>query len=163
MGLDMYLEIKKESYVSEYFTKDGLVLDFSGTIKRNGEHLSRPDYVQQVTYYGVGYWRKANAIHKYFVDYCGEGIDECQKMEVSLSALKNLLFNCKEILKHHDLAEILLPSQSGFFFGSTEYDEWYFKDLEDTIKIIEPVIEFLENIEKEDDSYNYSVIYQASW
>lgn len=163
MGLDMYLEIKKESYVSKYHQNDELVLDFAEAIKRNGKSLSEPEYVEQVIYYGVGYWRKANAIHKYFVDYCGEGIDECQKINVSLSALKNLLLNCKEILKNNDLAEILLPTQGGFFFGSTKYDEWYFRDLEDTIKIIEPVIEFLENIEKEDDSYNYSVIYQASW
>ena len=30
-------------------------------------------------------------------------------------------------------AEELLPTCSGFFFGSTDYDEYYFEDLKDSI------------------------------
>ena len=46
---------------------------------------------------------------------------------------------CKDVLEHHTAdedggvayAEANLPTQAGFFFGSTEYDEWYFNDVKD--------------------------------
>lgn len=39
-----------------------------------------------------------------------------------------------------DKASYLLPTRDGFFFGGTEYDEYYFKDLEDTKDILERAI-----------------------
>jgi hypothetical protein len=51
------------------------------------------------------------------------------------------------------LAEELLPSHSGFFFGSTEYDEWYFKDLTRTVEIIDRCLA---------SKFDYFE-YQASW
>jgi hypothetical protein len=38
------------------------------------------------------------------------------------------------------LAESLLPSASGFFFGATDYDEWYYNDITNTIKILEDAL-----------------------
>lgn len=67
--------------------------------------------------------------------------------------LKELLRRCKAVLANHSKAVELLPTQSGFFFGGTEYDQWYFSDLEQTVKIIEPLIK--------DDENEYS--YRASW
>ena len=36
---------------------------------------------------------------------------------------------CDKVLDDNSLAEELLPTRSGFFFGSTDYDEWYFEDI----------------------------------
>lgn len=41
-----------------------------------------------------------------------------------------------------------------FFFGSTVYDDWYYEDLIDTIKICNDIIEN-ENIKE--------IYYQSSW
>ncbi len=38
-------------------------------------------------------------------------------------------------------AEELLPTQSGFFFGGTEYDHWYVEDLKSTVEQIDRVLE----------------------
>ena len=46
-----------------------------------------------------------------------------------------------EYIEDSSVAEELLPTTSGFFFGSTNYDQWYYADVEDTIKIIERVLE----------------------
>lgn len=122
------------------------------------------DSVSRKTYYEVGYWRKANAIHNWFVENCGNGEDNCQEMYVSLEKLETLLDICKQVSADHKLAPFLLPTQSGFFFGSTEYDDWYFAKVEDTIKIIEPVIEFLKNIKNKCEPNEwYDVVYEASW
>lgn len=90
----------------------------------------------------VGYWRKANQIHNWFVENIQDGVDDCDfHREVTKEDLEELLDVCHEVLCNHDLAEARLPSTSGFFFGSTEYDEYYFDDIEKTIDIITKVLE----------------------
>lgn len=106
----------------------------------------------------VAYWRKANAIHKYFVDKCADGKDECQDIYVELDDLVKLKELCDKVLDDKSLASELLPSQSGFFFGGTEYDEWYYQDLELTIQQISKVID---RVNQEDCHWN--IYYCASW
>ena len=46
--------------------------------------------------------------------------------------------------------------ESGFFFGGTEYDEYYFEDIKDTIEIIKNVLETTD-FDKE------MIYYVSSW
>ena len=170
MGLDMYLEIRREEYVSHYTKSKSLKKQYSKFIEENGPNLPEVDSVSRKTFYEVGYWRKANQIHNWFLENCGprdcdgDPIDDCRPIEVPVDKLEQLLEDCKKVLEDHDLASVLLPTQSGFFFGSTSYDEWYFEDLEYTIKVLEPVIEFMHNIKDKRKSNDwYDVIYSASW
>jgi len=59
------------------------------------------------------------------------------------------------VLDNHALASEHLPTTSGFFFGSTEYDEWYFQDLQSTVEIIDNALS------KIGDEWTFS--YQSSW
>ena len=102
----------------------------------------------------VGYWRKANAVHQWFVDNCQNGEDDCRQAYVSREALTTLRDLCQQVLNDHSLAEELLPTQAGFFFGSTEYDEYYFGDLADTIRIIDDALSC-------GDEWTFA--YQSSW
>ena len=148
MGLDMYLNAK--IYLSKYDDKED---------KREQIYTLFPEmfesgnleYVKVA--FEVGYWRKANHIHKWFVDNCQDE-DDCKPYYVSREQLKALRKLCEEILKDSTLAEVYLPTQEGFFFGSEEYGEWYFDDLKDTIKIIDKCLKLPEEWEFE---------YQSSW
>lgn len=104
----------------------------------------------------LGYWRKANAIHKWFVDETQEGEDECNESYVSIEQLRELKELCKKELAEKDNEDFegVLETQSGFFFGSTEKDEWFYNDMENTIKIIDEA----EKIAEKCDFY-----YRASW
>ena len=150
MGLDMYLS--KKIYVGanyEHRNVEGTV-----DITINGDSLpvnfDRISFIEE----SVAYWRKANAIHTWFVDNCQDGIDECQETEVSSEKLKELLGLAKEVKANPELARELLPTQSGFFFGSTDYDDWYFNDIDLTIDQLEKVL-------AEPDTSYY--VYQSSW
>lgn len=112
MGLDMYL--------FGVFTKFGLGDYNIGEVKTSVE---------------VGYWRKANQIHKWFVDNIQKGVDNCATYCVDRKDLQKLLETCQEVLRNPGRAEELLPTKDGFFFGDTAYDEWYFYDIQDTIDI----------------------------
>lgn len=83
------------------------------------------------------YFRKVNCIYRYFQPKLDE---ECAF--VTKADLEDIIERCDKILKgldlrkeipHSkiDLAMELLPTQDGFFFGSTNYDKWYFADLKD--------------------------------
>ena len=81
------------------------------------------------------YFRKVNFIYAYFQNLL---VDEC--CLVDKKAIFNLVNICKEVLKHKDNIEFAkdnLPTTSGFFFGSTEYDEYYYNDVEDCINQME--------------------------
>lgn len=89
----------------------------------------------------VGYWRKANQIHRWFVQNVQNGVDDCGEYKVTEEQLIELRDTCNQVLNDHSLAEELLPAQSGFFFGNTDYDDWYYNDLENTVKIIDEILE----------------------
>lgn len=106
------------------------------------------------------YWRKANAIHKWFVDNVQEGVDECQESWIDSQKLYELRDVCEAVLADRDQAATLLPAQSGFFFGGTDYDEYYFDDVERTLKWLNGLLvkdTFDEKFKK------WDFYYQASW
>lgn len=136
----------------------------------------------------VGYWRKANEIHNWFVENVQDGDDDCNyHYEVTKEILEELLDICKTVLDSCELVEAqiengmtfkngemvptmedgyiikdpsvameLLPTQSGFFFGSTSYNQWYIDDIKKTIDIITKALETTD-FDKE------MIYYVSSW
>lgn len=169
MGLDMYLEIRKSEYRSNYYKDKGsrIKLEYPKDITEFIPNLTDLRISRQ-TNYEVGYWRKANQIHNWFIQNCAgrdeydNPIDDCRPIEITVDKLEELLDTCKKVLADHTLANSLLPTTSGFFFGSTEYDDYYFGELEQTVEIIEPVLKFAKH-KLEIKDYAWEVYYQASW
>ena len=103
------------------------------------------------------YRRKANAIHRWFVENAQGGEDNCERYYVSREQLLKLRDLCANLCtqKVEALAEDSLPTTDGFFFGSTEYDEWYWNDIENTVKGIDTALETF------GDGWHFH--YQSSW
>lgn len=146
------------------------------------------DYTYYTISERVGYWRKCNAIHAWFVDHVQNGIDDCNyHHEVTKEILEELRNNCLTVIKASKLvpgkiyngttwqngveyknyvdgtiiedttvADSILPTQSGFFFGGTDYDEWYIDSLKDTIDIINNILETT-------DFKTQMIYYCSSW
>ena len=177
MGLDMYLIEKK--YVGKAKVK--IIKNDYEWYKNEGKEYENVSSFNKE----VGYWRKANQIHKWFVDNCQDGEDDCQEHYVDFEKLEELLDICKKIkencslidgtvrngatlkngewepilekgkiMQNTEIAEELLPTQSGFFFGGTDYDEYYMNDIDNTIKIIE-------DLQKEENLGD--IYYRSSW
>jgi len=180
MGLDMYLT--KKTYIGAKYEHR----EVTGTVEISvrGEKLpidfNRIMYIEEE----AGYWRKANAIHAWFVENVQGGEDDCKQYYVSRDNMQRLLETVNLVLENSELvkgvvsngkqwtledgwkeildtgevlldttvAERMLPSQSGFFFGSTDYDEYYVQDLRDTKEIIEKALA------EQGDYY-----YESSW
>jgi len=131
MGLDMYLNAKRyfwhnETEITEQIAK---------LLPEIGEKRVKEITVQAM------YWRKSNQIHQWFVDNVQKGVDDCGYYEVSSEQLQQLIQVIEEVLANRDSADKILPTASGFFFGGTEYNEWYFKDLEDTLPELKELLD----------------------
>ena len=182
MGLDQYLT--RKVYVGAEYEHRNVTAKV--TIKVGDRKLNidpkKISYIEE----RIGYWRKANAIHSWFVENVQNGEDDCNPHFVDKEQLEELLSLCEKIVKstklipgkihngtsykkdevieHWEdgqvledstLAEEFLPTQSGFFFGGTNYDEYYWQDLLDTIEICNKALEVY-------DSHS-SIYYQSSW
>lgn len=156
MGLDMYLYASK--HLSNMYCEEKEIETFNA-IKTlmNADDFVHEDNLRFASIkMQVAYWRKANAVHQFFVELHG-GKDECQEIYVDREVLQELLNHCNTILENNDVekAKSLLPTQSGFFFGGTEYDEYYFEDLKYTQETLKKLID---NAPEDWEFY-----YQASW
>jgi hypothetical protein len=163
MGLDMYLNA--ERFLWSY-PEDGPDAQVAKTVKEMMPELAGVDTakVQTITA-EVGYWRKANQIHNWFVKNVQDGVDECEPHDVSREQLIALRDTCQKVLDDNTLADTLLPTGAGFFFGGTDYDEWYFKDVERTVQVCNDVLEQFFT-QKLDDGTVYSqweIKYCSSW
>lgn len=135
MGLDMYLHCNDRELTQEV-----------------------QDDKWRARYGDIMYWRKANAIHNWFIenaDY-SDGEDDCKDIHVTVADLIRLCETCEEVLAHHDKAEELLPTTSGFFFGSTEYDEYYFSDIEYTAEKLRKILELIQPAQKTEEYMTFS-------
>jgi hypothetical protein len=186
MGLDMYLEAKI-SFYTEY-DKNGKRTDLpkAKRIRHIFPEMFKTGNLNYIKVsFEAGYWRKANHIHKWFVENIQDGNDDCGDYDVPREDLKRLLAICREVLsssitkkgkvyagtkiengkeeilyedgkliKNPEVADSLLPTRSGLFFGSPDYDEYYLEDVRKTIKIIERCL-------KLPDEWDFK--YHSSW
>jgi hypothetical protein len=160
MGLDMHLS--KKTYVQnwDHHTPE----ERHEVIVKKGGKLVETIKAHRVKYIEeeVAYWRKANHIHKWFVDNVQGGEDNCNQYYVENGDLVNLLEVCKKVKEDPSKAEELLPTTEGFFFGSTDYNEYYMKDIDYTIEILEEAISEYE-LEAANKRYNGDYFYSSSW
>ena len=145
-AVESYLELQRHNM--EHPEKKYSMKEWCGREKPSDELINH--YSEFVTNdkYGfinikeeVAYWRKANAIHQWFVDNVQDGEDDCvahrELTKGDLLTLSNLAY---KVYINPDIAEDLLPTQSGFFFGNTEYNDWYMENLKSTIEQINSIL-----------------------
>ena len=109
-----------------------------------GENLTKDDlYGEEEVWADLDswYWRKANQVHKWMVENVQYGEDNCGVYEVDINQLRELKDIVEEIMADPKKAPDLLPTESGFFFGSQEYDEWYREDMEVTLTNLNQMLE----------------------
>lgn len=179
MGLDMYFT--KRKYVKNWEHDKENKWDI--TVKHNGNLVEDKMPIKELVF-EAGYWRKANAIHQWFVDNVQDGEDDCKEYFVERELMQELLETINKVLAASELvagdiqngtryengketpimekgkyikdptvASELLPTQEGFFFGGTNYDQYYYDDLVNTKAILEEALK-----DNESDYY-----YRSSW
>ena len=156
MGLDMYLYASKYESRSQWKENDKEEMKgfYPSELQDFQTDIFERNFASKETHYQIGYWRKFNALHSYIVKVYANGEDNCREIPLYKSRIKEILQTLKAIKNNHSKANELLPTQSGFFFGSTDYDEWYWNDVEYSIRVFEEALKLPDE---------YDIYYQASW
>lgn len=150
MGLDMYLETS--IYLSKFDDENKYRMEKVRELFPEIAPTGNLDYV--VLTFEAGHWGKANTIHQWFVDNVQDGKDDCDEYYVSRGKLEHLRNLCKLVLKKEVEPESALPVSDGFCFGSTEYNDSYYADVQRTIDIIDYALSLPDR---------YSFYYHSSW
>lgn len=109
----------------------------------------------------VAYFRKVNFLHKWVEDNLNEGREtNCEEIPIHLEALGGLATTCRRVLDDPSLGPELLPTMGRFFFGSTEYDEWYIKDVQ---AVLDAVLLILSTEMARHPSTPSRYVYSSSW
>ena len=80
----------------------------------------------------IGYWRKANAIHGWFVRELAGGRDECQSIYVPREKLEELRALCVSTLA--DQPAVVMPAQGGTYVQNAEVNKPFAEGLMDILK-----------------------------
>lgn len=140
MGLDQYLHAKRFASNAEFVNEESRKLFTSLMELANVDEFADEHFPTASIGVKVAYWRKANAIHNWFVQNCQNGEDDCQTVFVGREQLEELRDVCRRVLADPSLADELLPTARGFFFGTTDYDEWYMDSLRYTALTIDKLL-----------------------
>lgn len=183
MGLDQYMYRTKRDYNLEKDFNDDYDRcheAFSKAIEAEGggsiyDHWERfYDYWPDGAVRQIWYGRKENAIHRWFVVNAQGGEDDCRYGIVPIFKLKELreclqgvldIYNdpkLKELPFEEKLEKLQeefsdkLPTQSGFFFGSTEYDHYYIEGVKNLHEVLTKILD-------DPDLEKYDYYYHSSW
>lgn len=143
MGLDMYM-VRVDNKTCKPIKEDNCVVSFDSKTEE------------------VAYWRKENALHKFILEQTGADPNmNCTYVEVPYEVLYDFIGRANDILKARGhnrefLANKLLPTQSGFFFGGTNYDKWYYESLKNIRADFRKIIQTT-------DFLNQTLYYSCWW
>lgn len=158
MGLDMYLYLSSKKNNGDIYLLDEELEEQSK--EKGGEPPTfyidgRPIYGKswlKPDVWEVAYWCKANQIHSWFVRECQNGVDDCREEVVPREKIVELRDLCRRVLLSRNYA--LLAPMGGFFFGSIDIDERYWRQLEETVVMLNKALDV-------SDMYDY--VYASSW
>lgn len=110
------------------------------------------------------YWRKFNALHHYIAKNYGDlENDNCVDIHLEISDIEDILEILKkvqdtmktttktrldsrgneykeEVITNPKAVEKIFPTADGFFWGSTDYDDYYIDEVNRTVDVLEQVV-----------------------
>lgn len=98
----------------------------------------------------IAYFRKVNFLVRFMESYYGKEVENCIPFEINKDGIVELKDRCEKVLKDHTLAKELLPTQEGFFFGNTEYNDAYYKDVALVLEKCDEILECFDELQPDE-------------
>jgi hypothetical protein len=139
MGLDQAVRRMTPELAAKILKGQELELEWEDLTDQQREEfsLTREEYdtVEEV-------WtgRKENHLQRAIEQMKGQSAVNCGYLFLNRLDIALLVRSLRMVHDNHDLASAVLPTQSGFFYGSTEYDEWYFDDIKRELEDFEQIL-----------------------
>lgn len=103
-------------------------------------------FIDKISRKELAYFRKVNFLIPFFKETLFSEINNLEDLKVTKESIEELKNRCEQVLNDHTLAKDLLPTQPGFFFGSTNYDEYYYKNVENVLETCKTLLPEFDNL-----------------
>jgi hypothetical protein len=115
-------------------------------------------YIEKVSRKELAYFRKVNFLIPFFEGFFNTEIENLEDLELTKESVEELRDRCERVLNDRTLAKDLLPTQGGFFFGSINYDKYYYDDVVDVLDNCNALLQEFDNL-KEDEFIIFRIWY----
>lgn len=137
MGLDIYIDVANRETRDEVITKNQEIHKRNDKAFEergdNAEFEPTIDIPSTQEYY----FRKFNALVDWVEKNVG-ALDNCKDLELNEDNIKSLQATLNNLTPQNCANEF--PTRSGFFFGSQDYDEWYWEDIKTAKKMCNDIL-----------------------
>lgn len=86
----------------------------------------------------LAYFRKVNFLFEFF---SGSLNEEETTAVITRGEMEELIEKCEFVLNNRDKASEILPTCDGFFFGSLDYDDYYFESVAKVLLSFQVILE----------------------
>lgn len=86
----------------------------------------------------LAYFRKVNFLFEFF---SGSINEEETTAVITRGEMEELIEKCEFVLNNRDKASEILPTCDGFFFGSLDYDDYYFESVAKVLLSFQVILE----------------------
>lgn len=86
----------------------------------------------------LAYFRKVNFL---FESFSGSLNEEETTAVITRGEMEELIEKCEFVLNNRDKASEILPTCDGFFFGSLDYDDYYFESVAKVLLSFQVILE----------------------
>lgn len=86
----------------------------------------------------LAYFRKVNFLYEFF---SGSLNEYDTTTIITKEEMETLIDNCEFVLNNRDKASEILPTCDGFFFGSLDYDDYYFESVAKVLLSFQVILE----------------------
>ena len=105
------------------------------------------------------YFRKVNFLVGFVEEQTQDYVPNLQGIEFTKEMAEELKDRCERVLANHGLAQILLPTTKGCFFGNYEYNDIYFKEVKGVLdELNNTIIPLYEDLD-EDEYVEFAISY----
>ena len=107
----------------------------------------------------LAYFRKVNFLVGFVEEQTQDYVPNLQGIEFTKEMAEALKDRCELVLANHGLAQILLPTTKGCFFGNYEYNDIYFEEVKGVLdELNNTIIPLYEDLD-EDEYVEFSISY----
>ena len=105
------------------------------------------------------YLRKVNFLVGFVEEKTQHYISNLRGIEFTKEMAEELKDRCERVLANHGLAQILLPTTKGCFFGNYEYNDIYFEEVKGVLdELNNTIIPLYEDLD-EDEYVEFAISY----
>ena len=138
MGLDIYIDVANREARDEVVAKNQEIRKRNDKVYEEQGDVAELEEPIDIPCTQEYYFRKFNALVEWIENNVG-ALENCEPLELGEDDIEGLQATLNDLTPEN--CDVELPTCTGFFFGSQEYDDWYWENVEKAKQMCNDILE----------------------